>query len=156
MPPGHYCLQLRCAGAKETQEKIDVDDVSRSYVVHLPKGDHQQQHYPVVILLHARNQDADDMARLTHFNQLADKDGIIAIYPNATRGQWNIGVRAEQPSAGNTKARRRNVAEDGEAEDGPAVAEVILALFVVVEVIPGLRGEVGFYPGKQESARARR
>ena len=40
------------------------------------------------------------MARLTHFNQLvADKDGIIAVYPNATRGQWNIGVRPEQPSA---------------------------------------------------------
>jgi polyhydroxybutyrate depolymerase len=92
-------LSAARAPAQETQEKIDVDDVSRSYVVHLPKGYDQQQHYPVVILLHARNQDADDMARLTHFNQLADKDGIIAIYPNATRGQWNIGVRAEQPSA---------------------------------------------------------
>jgi len=90
---------LICSTAQETREKIDVDNVSRTYVVHLPRGYDQQQHYPVVILLHARNQDADDMARLTHFNQLAEKDGIIAVYPNATRGQWNIGVRAEQSSA---------------------------------------------------------
>lgn len=85
--------------AQETREKIDIDNVSRTYIVHLPRGYDQQQHYPVVILLHARNQDADDMARLTHFNQLAEKGGIIAVYPNATRGQWNIGVRAEQSSA---------------------------------------------------------
>jgi polyhydroxybutyrate depolymerase len=84
--------------AQEVQEKIDIDDLSRTYVVHLPKGYDQQQHYPLVILLHGRNQDAADMAHLTHFNQLADKNGIIAVYPNATRGQWNIGVRPEQPA----------------------------------------------------------
>jgi polyhydroxybutyrate depolymerase len=85
--------------AQETQENITVDDVSRAFTVHLPKGYDSQQHYPVVILLHGRNQNADDMARLTHFNQLvADKNGIIAVYPNATRGQWNIGVRPDQPS----------------------------------------------------------
>lgn len=89
--------QNKNAQEQDSQEKIDVNDVSRDYTVHLPKGYGQQQHYPVVILLHGRNQNADDMARLTHFNQLADKDGIIAVYPNAMRGQWNIGVRPEQP-----------------------------------------------------------
>jgi polyhydroxybutyrate depolymerase len=82
--------------AQDTQEKVDMDDVSRNFVVHLPPGYNQQQHYPVVILLPGRNQDAEEMARLTHFNQLADKDGIIAVYPIPTRGQWNIGVRPEQ------------------------------------------------------------
>jgi polyhydroxybutyrate depolymerase len=67
--------------------------------VHLPTGYDKQQHYPVVILLHGANQDADDMARLTHFNQLADKDSVIAVYPLARRGEWNIGVRREQPAA---------------------------------------------------------
>jgi polyhydroxybutyrate depolymerase len=85
--------------AQDSQEKIDIDDVSRNYVVHVPTGYDKQQHYPVVILLHGRNQDADDMARLTHFNQLADKDGIIAVYPNAAHGHWNIGVRPEEPAS---------------------------------------------------------
>jgi polyhydroxybutyrate depolymerase len=94
---GRFVSDLR---AQETQEKIDVDNVSRSFVVHLPQGYDSKQHYPVVILLHAENQDADDMGRLTHFSQFAEKKGVIAVYPNATRGQWNIGVRAEQqPSA---------------------------------------------------------
>lgn len=84
--------------AQETHEKIDVDNVSRDYILRLPKGYDQQQHYPVVILFHGRNQDADDMARLTLFNQLADKDAIITVYPNAARGEWNIGVHPEQAS----------------------------------------------------------
>jgi poly(3-hydroxybutyrate) depolymerase len=88
-------LLVRGMRAQDTTEKVDVNDVTRNYVVHLPKGYDQQQHYPVVILLHGRNQDADDMARLTLFNQLADKDGIIAVYPSSSHGQWNIGVRPE-------------------------------------------------------------
>jgi polyhydroxybutyrate depolymerase len=85
--------------AQETQEKIDIDNTTRTYTVHLPAGYNQQQHYPVVILLHPQNLDADDMERLTHFNQLADKDGIIAVYPNAERGEWNIEVHREQEAS---------------------------------------------------------
>jgi polyhydroxybutyrate depolymerase len=90
----------------DTQEKIQIDDLSRTYAVHLPKGYDQQQRYPVVILLHGRNQNGDDMARLTHFNQLADKDSIIAVYPNSSRGQWNIGVRSDTTSEGMPQRRR--------------------------------------------------
>jgi polyhydroxybutyrate depolymerase len=98
------CLFLVCLSpfalfsssqAQEAQEKIEVDNVTRNFVVHLPSGYNQQQHYPVVIILHAQNQDADDMERLTHFNLLADKDGVIAIYPVALHGEWNIGVKSE-------------------------------------------------------------
>jgi polyhydroxybutyrate depolymerase len=85
--------------AQETQEKVDVEDMTRTFVVHLPQGYDPQQHYPVVIVLHGLNQDADDMARLTHFSQFAEKNGAIAVYPNAMRGQWNIGVRPEEPAA---------------------------------------------------------
>jgi polyhydroxybutyrate depolymerase len=92
--------QEKASPAHDSQEKVDVNDVSRTYVVHLPQGYNQQQHYPVVILLHARNQDAGDMAGITHFNRLADKDSIIAVYPNAAHGSWNIGVRAEQVNQG--------------------------------------------------------
>jgi len=91
-------LVVPALAAQDSKEKVDVDDVSRDYVVHLPAGYDQKQHYPVVILLHGRNQDADDMARLTLFNQLADKDGIITVYPGSVHGQWNIGVRPEQTS----------------------------------------------------------
>jgi poly(3-hydroxybutyrate) depolymerase len=82
--------------AQETKEKVTVDDADRNFMVRLPKGYDATQHYPVVILLHGMNQDPEDMERLTRFNELADKDGIIAIYPAALHGRWNVGVRAEE------------------------------------------------------------
>jgi polyhydroxybutyrate depolymerase len=82
--------------AQETKEKITVDDVDRTFMLRLPKGYDPQHHYPVVILLHGISQDADDMERLTQFDQLADKDGIIAIYPIALNGRWNVGVRPQE------------------------------------------------------------
>jgi polyhydroxybutyrate depolymerase len=85
--------------AQDVQEKIEVDNLSRTYVVHLPKGYDSKQHYPVVVLLPGQNQQPDDMQRLTHFDQfVSDKNGIIAVYPAATRGRWNIGVHQEQPA----------------------------------------------------------
>jgi poly(3-hydroxybutyrate) depolymerase len=85
--------------AQDVQEKVDVNDLPRTYVVHLPKGYDSKQHYPVVVLLPGQNQQPDDMQRLTHFDQLvADKNGIIAVYPNPTHGRWNIAVHQEQPA----------------------------------------------------------
>jgi poly(3-hydroxybutyrate) depolymerase len=94
------CLALLLAAmalwAQETKEKVTVDDVDRNFLVRLPKGYDPQQHYPVVILLHGMNQEPEDMERLTRFNELADKDGIIAVYPFALHGRWNVGVRPQE------------------------------------------------------------
>ncbi len=86
-------LAAQALWAQETKEKVTVDDVDRNFLVRLPKGYDPQQHYPVVILLHGMNQDPEDIERLTRFNELADKDGIIAVYPFALHGRWNVGVR---------------------------------------------------------------
>lgn len=85
--------------AQETKEKVTVDDVDRSFMVRLPRGYDAQRHYPVVILLHGMGQDAYDMERLTRFNELADKGGIIAVYPVALHGRWNVGVQPEEHQA---------------------------------------------------------
>jgi len=82
--------------SQETKEKVTVEDVDRSFMVRLPKGYDATKHYPVVILLHGMSQDADDMERLTRFDELADKDGIIAVYPIAMHGRWNVGVRPQE------------------------------------------------------------
>jgi polyhydroxybutyrate depolymerase len=90
----------------DAQEQVGVDEHTRTYVIHLPQGYDSQQHYPVVVLLHGRDQDAAEMARLTHFNEFADRDSIIAVYPNAVNGRWTIG--AGQPQAyGRGPYRRR-------------------------------------------------
>jgi len=99
--------QMLCA--QETKEKVAVDDVDRNFMVRLPRGYDSQRHYPVVILLHGLNQDADDMERLTRFDELADKDSIIAVYPIALHERWNVGVQPEerQPAAMGPGRHRR-------------------------------------------------
>ena len=87
-------LILGChAQAQETKEKVMVDDVERAYLLRLPRGYDSTHKYPVVILLHGMNQDTDDMERLTRFNELADKNLIIAVYPSALRGRFVINSR---------------------------------------------------------------
>ncbi|HWY19857.1 MAG TPA: PHB depolymerase family esterase [Candidatus Acidoferrum sp.] len=81
----------------DAQEELEINEHTRTYVVHLPQGYDSQQHYPVVILLHGRDQDAAEMARLTHFNEFADKDSIIAVYPNAANGRWAAGTGQPPP-----------------------------------------------------------
>jgi polyhydroxybutyrate depolymerase len=93
--------------AQETKEKVTVDDEDRTFLVRLPKGYDPKQHYPVIMLLHGMNQDAEDMERLTQFDQLADKDGIIAIYPFAEHGRWNVGVQPEERRQTNPGPGRR-------------------------------------------------
>jgi polyhydroxybutyrate depolymerase len=87
--------QPASAQKRDAQEEIQIGDRKRTFVVHLPQGYDSQQHYPVVILLHGLNQDAAEMARLTHFNEFADRDGIIAVYPNALGGRWTLGGGGE-------------------------------------------------------------
>jgi polyhydroxybutyrate depolymerase len=82
--------------AQETKEKVTVDDVERTFMLRLPAGYDAKQRYPVVILLHGMNQDGDDMERLTQFDALADKDGVIAVYPSASHGRWNTGVHPQE------------------------------------------------------------
>ena len=102
-------LAAQTLRAEETKEKVTVDDVDRTFLLRLPAGYDAQHHYPVVIMLHGMNQDPDDIERLTQFNQIADKDGIIVVYPAALHGRWNIGVRPQEhrPAFGPGPGRRR-------------------------------------------------
>ena len=101
--------------AQQTTEKVTVDDVDRTYIVRLPKGYDAQQHYPVVFVLHGMHQDAEDVQRLTRFDELADKDGIISVYPSALHGRWNVGVQPQErrPTGMGPGRRRRGYGYPG-------------------------------------------
>lgn len=99
-------ILLPAVHAQVPQEKITVDEKERTFIVHLPKGyDAAKQHYALVILLHTRDQDAFDMEQLTRFDELADRDSVIAVYPNSTGRGWNLGIAEEQPAPSNMGRR---------------------------------------------------
>jgi len=115
--------------AQETKEKVTVNEVDRTYLVRLPRGYDHEQRYPVVILLHGMNQDTDDMERLTRFDELADKDSIIAVYPSALNGRWNVGVSPPQQQPMMRPPGGRGGRRGGE---GFRVEEAIPAVAVVI------------------------
>ncbi len=106
---GLFCLLIAglcsAAMAQDKEDRVTVNDLERTFVVHLPTGYDAQKRYPVVVVIPSRRQDAADMARLSRFNDLADREGVIAVYPNPTQEGWNIGVspepeKSEQPRMG--------------------------------------------------------
>jgi polyhydroxybutyrate depolymerase len=67
-------------------------------VVHLPASYDSKNKYPLVILLHSTGQNAQDMTRLSRFDVVADRNGIIAVYPNSYGLHWDVGVTVAQPN----------------------------------------------------------
>ncbi len=61
-----------------------------------------------MILPHGMNQDTDEMECLTRFDELADKDGIIAVYPSALHGRWKV-ARKRLPSTFSASSQNRRL-----------------------------------------------
>ncbi|HVX10768.1 MAG TPA: PHB depolymerase family esterase [Pirellulales bacterium] len=78
-----------------TTHSIDVGGLSRSYVVHVPKGHDAAAELPVVLALHGATMNGPMMAWFCDLNRKADEAGFIAVYPNGTGKRsslfWNGG-----------------------------------------------------------------
>lgn len=70
---------------------LNVGGLQRQYALHVPPQLHAPVQSPLVLALHGRTQSAEDMARLTGFNSLADREGFVVVYPAAVDGMWNSG-----------------------------------------------------------------
>jgi poly(hydroxyalkanoate) depolymerase family esterase len=54
---------------------------TRSYLVYVPAGLRRTTRAPLLVLLHGCGQSGADLATVTRFNQLADRHGLILVYP---------------------------------------------------------------------------
>ena len=78
----------------DVEHEIEVGGEDRSYIVHLPPAAALKKPAPVVVVLHGGGGRARQVARVTRFSELADREGFIAVYPNGSgRGPllltWN-------------------------------------------------------------------
>jgi len=60
-----------------------------AYAVHVGAG--AAQPAPMVLMLHGGRSDGQTLRRLTGFDRLADRYGVVAVYPSAPGGAWNDG-----------------------------------------------------------------
>jgi polyhydroxybutyrate depolymerase len=82
------------AASKTGVEKtIQVDGRQRHYIVFIPEK--VASPAPVVVALHGGGGTARRMEKNTKFDDLAEQEGFIAIYPESVGGNWNDGRGVE-------------------------------------------------------------
>lgn len=74
---------------------VDVDGLKRNYELFVPERYSKDKTYPVVFILHGGGGRASRVPRFTRyrFNELAERDGFVAVYPNGYKKGWNDGDR---------------------------------------------------------------
>lgn len=78
------------ASARDHVETLTVDGRLRRYVVHVPQGDAAAPR-PLLLALHGGGGRAEGMDRLTGLDTLADRTGVIVVYPQGLDRHWNDG-----------------------------------------------------------------
>lgn len=76
-------------------EYVDFMGYERSYKIFVPGNYTLQKKYPVVFVLHGGGGQAKGLIRNTRgrFNELAERDSFIVVYPNGVGKSWNDGAR---------------------------------------------------------------
>jgi len=74
--------------------KITVDSIEREYYLHIP--DNLPKNAPLIMIFHGYSGNALNTIKTTNFNQLADKSGFIACYPQGlidkdNNAFWQVG-----------------------------------------------------------------
>jgi len=74
-----------------------VSLIRRSYRVHVPEGYDAERRWPVIVVLHGAFSSARGIEKVTGFSELADREGLIVVYPNGIGlfglfRHWNAGI----------------------------------------------------------------
>lgn len=77
--------------ANDTDRKLTVNGMQRSYRLHIPPGLDLAQPASLVIAFHGVGDDPAEMERLTGLNQIADRSRFLLVYPNGIGQSWNAG-----------------------------------------------------------------
>lgn len=97
--------QAQLAPAGEVQlNLIDVGGEARSYILHVPENARPDKPLPVLVMLHGAGGDAERARLASGFDDYADADQFIVVYPNGTQAadipgefSWNAGACCGAP-----------------------------------------------------------
>ncbi len=73
------------------QGELTVDNLRRTYRLHIPRSYDSRQPTPLVLAFHGRLGTGKQMEKLTNLSGLADKRGFLVAYPNGVGRSWNAG-----------------------------------------------------------------
>lgn len=76
----------------DVERQVMVNDVERSYLLHIPPGLDGSSPVPVVFAFHGSEAEPATMQYLTGFDDIADKAGFLVVYPEGLGLTWNAGT----------------------------------------------------------------
>jgi len=88
-----YSTSVAAPPIAAIEKTIHVDGLERHYLVFVPNNAHEPM--PVVFALHGGGGNSRQMERYTRFDDLAEKEDFIVIYPESVGGNWNDGRGVE-------------------------------------------------------------
>lgn len=77
-----------CSGYSFDGE-ITVDGSKRTFHFYAPDHLSGDRRYPLIMMLHGGGSTGVQMQRFTRFNNLADRDSFIVVYPDGWKKHWN-------------------------------------------------------------------
>jgi polyhydroxybutyrate depolymerase len=85
-----FCLVLFSSySIGQINGTIQHNGITRDYIVYLPTTFNSSQSLPLVFVLHGFTQTASAIMSVTGFNDLAETNNFIAVYPNGVGNAWN-------------------------------------------------------------------
>jgi polyhydroxybutyrate depolymerase len=79
----------------DSQRTLTIDGLERTYLLHIPTGLSSEQPIPLVFVFHGLGENADLIQQASGFNDIADKNNFIVVYPNGSGSSgglsWNAG-----------------------------------------------------------------
>jgi polyhydroxybutyrate depolymerase len=109
---------LLYAGPEHTRQRmLTVDGQERTYLVHVPPSYAPGGPVPLVLAFHGMDGDGTWLEKIMRFSILSDRNGFLAVYPNAVAGHWNDG-----------RASERFAEQDAAIDDVRFVREMLRAL----------------------------
>lgn len=79
------------AVAGDTNLTVDVDGVSRSFILHVPPGHDGQTPVPFIIDLHPLGGSGSQEQGSSGYQRIADAEGLVIAFPNGIDNAWNVG-----------------------------------------------------------------
>lgn len=84
-------VAIRSAG--DHQAHFEHGGIEREVLVHVPAGLDTNAPAPLVVVLHGAGSSGSAMAEVTGFSGIADREGFVAVYPDAlgvAHGMWRV------------------------------------------------------------------
>ncbi|MCI0635197.1 MAG: prolyl oligopeptidase family serine peptidase [Actinobacteria bacterium] len=89
---GLFMAGAACASDEHTVERsLDHGGIARTYRLHVPPGLDARKPAAVVLVFHGGGGNGKQVERYTRLSALSDREGFIAVYPDAVDGNWNDG-----------------------------------------------------------------